>query len=166
MADKKPKAKEQDQAGKKSPVGFVMLAVAAMAGSFAVSYLAEPAPLDAPESCAAEEKPSAQSYAMVHKNLVYISLPEILTTIGSEPATRFLKMNISVATTKDGASTVEDNKLVIIDAFISYLRSVELTDFEDPGFYGHMREQLAHRSNIILGPQVSDSVLITEFLIR
>ena len=55
---------------------------------------------------------------------------------------------------------------VLIDAFTNYLRSVELTDFENPGFYSHMRDQLGRRSQLVLGGGVSDGVLITEFLLR
>jgi flagellar FliL protein len=55
---------------------------------------------------------------------------------------------------------------VLIDAFTNYLRSVELSDFENPDFYAHMREQLSRRSELVLGGGVSEGVLITEFLLR
>ena len=55
---------------------------------------------------------------------------------------------------------------MLIDAFNNYLRSIELADVEDPGFYPHMREQLARRAELVLGGTVSNGVLITEFLLR
>jgi flagellar FliL protein len=55
---------------------------------------------------------------------------------------------------------------MLIDAFNTYLRSIEMKDFEDPGFYPRMREQLARRSELVLGSGVSSGVLITEFLLR
>lgn len=164
MAEKK--LKPEKQAGKQSIAGLAILGFAAMAGSFGVAYLTPFAPSQAPELCSVEDQGEAASKGVVNKELVYVPLPEILTTIGSEPATRYLKMTVNVATTKDGASLVDESKLVIMDAFINYLRSIELSDFEDPAFYGHMRQQLAHRSEIILGSAISDSVLITEFLLR
>lgn len=168
MADKKP-AKEEtadEPAAKTGMAGLAMLAVAAMAGSFGISYFTAAAAPEPAETCSVEDTAHIEKAAVPDKDLAFVPLPDILTTIGSEPATRYLKMNVTVATHKDSTRTVDENKLVIIDAFISYLRSVELTDFENPDFYGHMREQLAHRSKIILGPDVSEGVLITEFLIR
>ena len=153
--------------GKKDIAGFVMLAIAAMAGSFGVSYLM-PSSSEAVaiEACTADGPTHTQTATVADKNLVYVDLPDILTTIGSEPATRYIKMNVTIATNKLGADTVDASKLVLMDAFISYLRSVELTNFEDPAFYGHMRKQLAHRSEIILGASASEGILITEFLLR
>ena len=49
---------------------------------------------------------------------------------------------------------------------MNYLRSVELSDFENPAFYAEMRAQLARRAELVLGGSVTDGVLITEFLLR
>jgi flagellar FliL protein len=168
MASKPSKSEKdtEEQGGKTGVMGFAVLAVAAMAGSFGVTYLTAPEPTENIETCSPEDQGHTETAGLINHDLVYVPLPDILTTIGSEPATRYLKMNVTIATSKAGASSVNDSELVIMDAFISYLRSVELSDFEDPGFYGHMREQLAHRSEIILGPTASEGVLITEFLLR
>ena len=168
MAEKPPETKknEDKQSKKGGLVGFAMLAIAAAAGSFGVSYMTTPAPQQNAEACTLEDQAHQAAAPLANLDLVYVPLPDILTTIGSEPATRYLKMNVTIATNKGDASIVDESKLVIIDAFINYLRSIELSDFEDPRFYGHMREQLAHRSEIILGPAASQGVLITEFLIR
>jgi len=172
MADKEPKPEADDEEAKpkKGGAGFVIVAIAAMAGSFGVSFLTGGGSSSAPaahvETCEPEEIAPPKNVALANKSLIYVPLPDILTTIGSEPATRFLKMNVTVATNEDSASIVEESKLLIMDAFVSYLRSIELTDFENPSFYGHMREQLSHRSEIILGSEASEGVLITEFLIR
>ena len=168
MAGKAPKTDDNtENEGKKSGmIGFVIMGAAAMAGSFGVSYMNKPDVQLETAACSPKEGVHAEAPALIDKDLVYVDLPDILTTIGSEPATRYLKMNVTVATNKPGESSVIESKLVIMDAFISYLRSVELSDFEDPGFYGHMREQLAHRSEIILGASAAEGVLITEFLLR
>jgi hypothetical protein len=71
-----------------------------------------------------------------------------------------------VVTDAEGTSMVQSAEPVLIDAFTNYLRSVELSDFENPDFYAHMREQLGRRSELVLGGGVSDGVLITEFLLR
>jgi hypothetical protein len=87
-------------------------------------------------------------------------------TIGSAPATRYLKMKVAIISDRGDVPAVHDAEPVLIDAFTNYLRSVELSDFENPGFYSHMRDQLDRRSHLVLGNGVSDGVLITEFLLR
>ncbi len=169
MADKISKTDATPEATstkKGGAVGFAMIALAALTGSFGVSYATSTPIADSPETCKAEPKDDADKTQTVKRDLVYVPLPDILTTIGSEPATRYLKMTVTLATNKNGEQIAKERKLIIMDAFISYLRSVELSDFEDPSFYGHMREQLSHRSEIILGAETSEGVLITEFLIR
>jgi flagellar FliL protein len=75
-------------------------------------------------------------------------------------------MKVSIVTDNSGAGMVTKAEPVLIDAFTNYLRSVELSDFENPDFYAHMREQLSRRSELVLGGGVSEGVLITEFLLR
>ncbi|MCH9751818.1 MAG: flagellar basal body-associated FliL family protein, partial [Alphaproteobacteria bacterium] len=107
-----------------------------------------------------KEKPAS---AKAH---TYTPVQEILITIGNAPATRYLKMQVSVATEKSAAKDVKSAETALIDAFLLYLRSVEVSDFEDPHFYNHMREQLARRADLVLGDGVSKGVMITEFLLR
>lgn len=146
--------------------GLLMIALASGASSFGTAYLlpgasvAEPAEHESDEAASAEAKPLAKA------DQSYVELPEVLVTIGSAPATRYLKMNISIVTEKGGKDAVKAAEPVLIDAFVNYLRSVELSDFEDPGFYSRMRLQLARRSELVLGSSVSDGILITEFLLR
>ena len=75
-------------------------------------------------------------------------------------------MQLAVATDKDDAKKIKPLETQLIDAFLLYLRSVELKDFEDPAFYKHMREQLGRRADLVLGDGIVEGVLITEFLLR
>ena len=146
-------------------VGLLGLAIAAAAGSFAVSYvMTSPAPDAA--ACAAPGAIPGHIEPIAREDQDYVELEEILITIGSEPATRYLKMNLVIATDKSGTGAIEDAEPILRDAFINYLRSVELSDFEDPAFFARMREQLSRRAELVLGSAVSDGVLITEFLLR
>ena len=146
-------------------VGLAILAVGAMTSSFATVYVLASDPRSAAPACpVASSTPVAEPIA--HDDQIYVELRDILITIGSEPASRYLKMKIAIVTDDDGASMVEKAEPVLIDAFTNYLRSVELSDFENPDFYAHMREQLSRRSQLVLGEGVSDGVLITEFLLR
>ena len=163
-------AEKRDQQPKVKTGGgvfaIITLAVAAAASSFATVYLLTPSAAIAVAVCKPDDQTMAQSKPQISPDQTYVELSEVMITIGSAPATRYLKMSLSIVTEKDGVSTVKAAEPVLIDAFVNYLRSVELSDFEDPGFYARMRQQLARRSELVLGGGVSDGVLITEFLLR
>ncbi len=163
-------AENPDQQPKeKSGAGLmaaITLAMAAAASSFATVYLLTPSSEIEVGGCTSEAEATAQTKPKISVNQSYVELSEVMITIGSAPATRYLKMRLSIVTEKDGVSIVKAAEPVLIDAFVNYLRSVELSDFEDPGYYAHMRQQLARRSELVLGGAVSDGVLITEFLLR
>jgi flagellar basal body-associated protein FliL len=154
--------------GKKSGggiVGLALLAVGAMTSSFATVYVLASDPRSAAPVCpAAETGPVVAPIA--HQDQTYVELNDILITVGSEPATRYLKLKLAIVTDDSGAGMVEKAEPVLIDAFTNYLRSVELSDFENPDFYAHMRDQLSRRAQLVLGGGISDGVLITEFLLR
>tara|TARA_R110000803_G_scaffold99011_1_gene167081 strand:+ start:1604 stop:2128 length:525 start_codon:yes stop_codon:yes gene_type:complete len=146
-------------------LGLALLAVGAIASSFATVYFLSPAPAAEVAVCEVDES-AAHAESAIKPNQSYVELRDILITIGSAPATRYLKMKVAIITDSGDISTVNEAEPVLIDAFTNYLRSVELSDFENPGFYSHMRDQLDRRSQLVLGGSVSDGVLITEFLLR
>lgn len=146
--------------------GLLVLGLACATTSFASVFFL--APSAEPVAAAATSEPAyvAPEKPASAKAQTYTPIQEILITIGHAPATRYLKMQISVATEKSDAKDVKAAETALIDAFLLYLRSVEIADFEDPNFYNHMREQLARRADLVLGDGVSKGVMITEFLLR
>ena len=166
---KTPDAEASEEAGKSGGMmGMIALVFAALAGSFGANYFLSPSPTEtaAAITCEPGEHAEPVPAKRAKSDQEFVELQEILITIGSAPATRYLKMNVSIVTDKSGISTVKDAEPIIIDAFINYLRSVELSDFEDPAFYTNMRQQLSRRSELVVGASASDGVLITEFLLR
>ncbi|MEL6859841.1 MAG: flagellar basal body-associated FliL family protein [Pseudomonadota bacterium] len=151
-------------------MGLLILGVACAATSFASVYLLAPSPTVA--VAASTEEATTEDYADTEKAsdekkvYTYTPVQEILVTVGNAPATRYLKMQLSVATDKADAKVIKSSETALIDAFLLYLRSVSVDDFEDPGFYKHMREQLGRRADLVLGDGVAKGVLITEFLLR
>ena len=144
---KKPDTNEsgQTESGKKSGggiAGLLIVAAASLASSFGLFYFLTP-----PAPPPAAPCPPAGTEA-------------------AAPADRYLKLNIAIVTGKDKAAAVKQAEPMLIDAFNNYLRSIELKDLEDPGFYPHLREQLARRSELVVGSAASNGVLITEFLLR
>ncbi len=168
MAEKDEQA--DAQTGGKSGggvVGLVILAMGSLVAAFATVYLltptAESATIAACPTDLAEPIPASP---LVEKDRAYVEMDEFLVTIGSEPASRYLKLTVSIVTSNSEVNFVKQSQPVLTDAFVNYLRSVELSDFENPAFYAEMRAQLARRAELVLGGSVTDGVLITEFLLR
>ena len=169
---KKPDTNEPGQteeSGKKSGgglVGLLIVAAASLVSSFGLFYfLSPPAPVAA--ACPPADAAAAPAVKPLAQDQVYVEMKEILITIGSAPADRYLKLNLTIVTNgKDNAAKVKAAEPMLVDAFNNYLRSIELSNLEDPGFYPHLREQLARRSELVLGSAASNGVLITEFLLR
>ena len=148
-------------------MGLMVLGLACATTSFASVFFLAPSPAPATSVAESAEAVSApKEKPATAKSHTYTPVQEILITIGSAPATRYLKMQVSVATEKSKAKDVKSAETALIDAFLLYLRSVEVSDFEDPHFYNHMREQLSRRADLVLGDGVSKGVMITEFLLR
>lgn len=150
-------------------VGFAVLGVAALATSFGVNFLLFGGDDSEKQACMASEHVAEEKHqpaVLAQEDQYYAELPEILITVGSAPATRYLKMNVSIVTHRDGTRAIEDAEPMLIDAFNTYLRVLELDDFEDPAFYAHMKDQLSRRAELVVGGDVANGVLITEFLLR
>lgn len=165
-ADTNPEAEAAPKSGL-NMMGLIVLGLACATTSFASVFFLAPSPAPVTTVAAATEPVEApKEKPATAKNHTYTPVQEILITIGHAPATRYLKMQVSVATDKTMAKDVKSAETALLDAFLLYLRSVEVSDFEDPNFYNHMREQLARRADLVLGDGVSKGVMITEFLLR
>ena len=167
-SEKQPAADKGEAPAKQAGgmMGLLILGAASLASSFGLVYFLTPSSSAATEACLPGEGAAEVIAPIVKADQSYVELQEMVITVGSAPATRYLKMNVSIMTDSANTETIKEAEPVLIDAFNTYLRSIELKDFEDPGFYPRMREQLARRSELVLGSGVSNGVLITEFLLR
>lgn len=167
LAESKPLPEDEKPPKSGGVLGLAILATVAIASSFGWNILILEKPSAERLSCPNVNAPEVLARAAKQKGEdSYTLLPEILITVGSTPAERYLKLTVAVATPKGKDNAVKDAELLLTDAFNTYLRSIEITDFEDPEFYSHMRDQLAWRAEIVLGNSVAKGVLITEFLLR
>ena len=174
MAKKSKEPKEKSEAdaaeatsGKSGGMmGLIALAFAAVAGSFGATYFLGPGPAPSKSAEFCDPAKSAPEPKRASIDQEFVPLKEILITIGSSPSNRYLKMQVSVVTDKKSVDQIKSAEPILMDAFINYLRSVELNDFEDPKFYSNMRRQLSRRSELVVGANASEGVLITEFLLR
>ncbi|MEE2878110.1 MAG: flagellar basal body-associated FliL family protein [Pseudomonadota bacterium] len=164
------KDSEQTQAAAPSGGGmmtFVAIGLVSAAASFGAVFFLAPSGQAEVATCA----PAAHSAdftpdPLAREDHAYVELDEILITVGNEPASRFVKIKTAIVADKNDADAVKKAQPMLTDAFISYLRSVELTDFESASFYPRLREQLSRRAEVVLGGEVSRGVLVTEFLLR
>lgn len=143
-----------------------LLAIVSAGASFAVSFFLSPDGAAESAVCIVPNTGEPLVQPLARDDQTYVELKEILITIGNEPATRYVKMTTLIVTDKKNTDRVLKAEPMLVDAFVSYMRSVELSDFESAGFYPRMREQLAQRSELVLGGDVSRGVLVTEFLLR
>lgn len=147
-------------------VNWAILAVVSAACSFAVVFFMSPPVTAESPVCTVATSTLPKGSPLAAADQEYVALEELLVTIGNEPATRFVKIHTSIVTKKGNGEAIKKAEPMLADAFITYLRSVELSDFETTSFYPRMREQLARRAELVLGDDVSRGVLITEFLLR
>ncbi len=147
-------------------VPLIVLAVVCALGAFGTVFILSGGDEPTVLACADHEQGSPAHAPLAMDDYVYVDLQEILVTIGNEPATRYVKINMSVISDSEHMGAVKKAEPMLVDAFVGYLRALTLSDFESADFYPRMREQLAVRSEVVLGPEASHGVLITEFLLR
>tara|TARA_R100000365_G_C2748700_1_gene81469 strand:- start:32760 stop:33260 length:501 start_codon:yes stop_codon:yes gene_type:complete len=147
-------------------IQLIVLAVTCAIGGFAAVFFLSPSASPVALACEADSTEAADDTPLALEDHVYVELQDILVTIGNEPATRYVKIKMSVISDKDHLNVVKKAEPMLVDAFVGYLRALQLSEFESADFYPKMREQLSRRSEIVLGPDASQGVLITEFLLR
>ena len=149
-------------------LGFGIVAVASLVSSLGVFYFLTPGAPPETLACAPAESagPVPGDVAPLAEGQIFVGVKEMVITVGSAPANRFLKLNLSVVTRPEHAEQVKAAEPMLLDAFNNYLRTVELSDLEDPRFYTHLRSQLSRRAELVIGSSASNGVLITEFLLR
>lgn len=152
------------KSGGKGLVGTAILGVVCAVCAFGVVFVMAPSEASEPAVCSVAE--DAESEALASTGLGYVELEDMLVTIGDGANSRFVKLTAVIMAPKDETGHVEDARPMLADAFLSYLRAIEVSDFEEKNFYPDMREQLSRRAELVLGPDRAHGVLITEFLLR
>lgn len=147
-------------------VSLIALAVVCAAGAFGTVFMLSGKDTPAVLACGEHAEDGSAHAPLAMSEYVYVDLQEILVTIGNEPATRYVKIKMSVISDNEHMGDVKKAEPMLVDAFVGYLRALTLSDFESADFYPRMREQLAVRSEVVLGADASHGVLITEFLLR
>lgn len=167
MADKDT-ANEPKTKSSGGIVPIAVLGVACAAAAFGVVFFLAPSPgpANAAAACEAETQIVSKDEALASKDIEYVELEEMLVTIGDGAEGRFVKVSAVVMAPKGEADKVQQAQPMLTDAFLTYLRAVELSDYEAEDFFPNLREQLSQRAELVLGTDKTNGVLITEFLLR
>jgi len=146
-------------------VGIVLTPLILAAVSFGTVYLLPTAETSTPSSAHdAETSESNDLHDLMPKNLDIVEMDEFVVSIRDDK--NILRMSLALEVPKQFREEVNPNELRLRDAFMGYLRAVEVAELQDPAFLPQLRAQLLRRSRLVLGQEKVAGVLITDFLIR
>ena len=171
---KKPKAPKddapiedgEDASGKSKGglIGAILTPVLLGAASFGMVYTL-PGP-DAPISDyeGDEVMQEVETVVFTPPELGIVELNEFVLSIRSDR--QILRILLALETPKDNVENIDPNDLRLRDAFMSYLRAVEVEQLADVSFLPQLRAQLLRRAKLVLGEDNVSGILVTDFLIR
>ncbi|MEM9015080.1 MAG: flagellar basal body-associated FliL family protein [Pseudomonadota bacterium] len=95
----------------------------------------------------------------------FFLLDPLVISIRPIGRSRHLKITLVIETTPETAETLSGRAVHIKDAMNTYLRSVDVSAFEDPAAMSRLRAQIQRRARIVAPNTDIKSVLITEFIL-
>ncbi len=107
---------------------------------------------------------SVEPHNLMPENLYIVEMDEFVVSIRDDR--NILRMSLALEVPQQFQEEVNPNELRLRDAFMGYLRAVEIAELRDPAFLPQLRAQLLRRSRLVLGQEKVTGVLITDFLIR
>lgn len=179
MAEKKKKQKDAEVAEtagsetmpaadpkKKGGIaGAIVTPLIVGAVSFGTVFLLptnEALPLSVSHDAVASETLTA--HELMPTNLDVVEMKEFVVSI--HDGKNILRMRLALEVPKEARDEVDPNELRLRDAYMGYLRAVDIAELQDPDFLPQLRAQLLRRSKLVLGQDKVAGILITDFLIR
>lgn len=174
MAGKKKKDKkatpetdsDAPKGGKGGLLGAILTPVLLGAVSFGMVYS-----LPNSQSNQAVESHNNGEHAEVEEVVTFekkrtkiVELNEFVLSIRN--GNQVLRILIALETPYKSSIEIDPNDARLRDAFMSYLRAIEVEKLEDVSFMPNLRNQLLRRAKLALGEENVSGVLITDFLIR
>ncbi len=134
---------------------------AAAAGVVFLAPVGESAPA-APGHAETPAKKKTKSY----EDIVFVNLEPMVVTLGPTAASKYLKISISIETTKDHVKTVEQLAPRFRDVLNTYLRAVDEKDLVEPYAMTRLRAQMLRRMQVAAPSDAVSDVLITDFVLN
>ncbi len=114
---------------------------------------------------AIETKEQSESIQIgIPQDLGVIELSEITVSIRNKK--QVLRIGIALEVPYETLETIDPDDPRLRDAFMGYLRAIDVAQLEDAAFMAQLRAHLLRRSRLVLDTDTVHSVLITEFLVR
>jgi flagellar FliL protein len=175
MAKKKKKDKgnpeaageaEEGKPKKGGLIGAILTPILLAAASFGTVYsLPGQEVVIASDDHAEEDTYKAEEHLdFTPKNLEIVELNEFVVSLRQDR--QVLRILLALEAPSGSVSSIDPNDLRLRDAFMSYLRAIEVEQLEDVAFMPQLRAQLLRRAKLVLGDENVSGVLITDFLIR
>lgn len=145
-----------------SAAGALAMGAAATGAAFFLSPSAGGCSVEAGNSDHSDHKGGGRAAV---GDVAFINLEPLVVTLGANARSRYLKISISLETTKNNEKTLTELTPRVRDALNSYLRAVEEDDFLRPAAMTRIRAQMLRRLQLV-APSVSiRDVLITDFVL-
>lgn len=145
-------------------IGAILTPLMLAAASFGTVY-SLPGQKEAPATEELAEDYHAEEHLdFTPKDLAIVELNEFVVSLRRDR--QVLRILLAVEVPSGVASEIDANDLRLRDAFMSYLRAIDVEQLEDVTFMPQLRAQLLRRAKLVLGDENISGILITDFLIR
>ncbi|GAB4519896.1 MAG: hypothetical protein Kow00133_05950 [Amphiplicatus sp.] len=136
--------------------GALILGGAAAGASYLMAPMLTKCPAPAPVKTAESPEP---------KDLVFVAIEPMVISLGPEAQSKYLKISISIETTKPHEKRLHELTPRIRDVLNAYLRSVDESDLERPANMARLRAQMLRRLQLVAPAGSVHNVLITDFVL-
>lgn len=133
-------------------VGFVL---ALLGGGMAFAVTSGIVPLGG----ASHEKVNGEEYT-------FVPLEPMTILLGNSAERRYLRFRAELEVDSAKKSDVEKMLPRVIDVLNTYLRSLSMTDIEDPSSLLTLRAQMRRRIDLVVGGDAVHDLLVMEFVVN
>lgn len=99
------------------------------------------------------------------KDVAFVNVEPLVVTLGANARSRYLKISISLETTKNHEKSLTELTPRIRDTLNSYLRAVEEEDLMRSSSMARLRAQMLRRLQLVAPSEVISDILITDFVL-
>lgn len=170
MSDKEEAAGEGEEDEQKPPSALKTLlfnaagAIALGGAAAGVAFIAPTGGTTSSSAASADEAPKKKTKS--YEDIVFVNLEPMVVTLGPNATSKYLKISISIETTKDHVKTVERLAPRFRDVLNTYLRAVDEKDLVEPFAMTRLRAQMLRRMQVAASSDAVSDVLITDFVLN
>ena len=99
-------------------------------------------------------------------DIVYVNLEPLIISLGPNANAEYLKITVSLETSKDHAKAAEHLQPHFRDVLNMYLRAVDEKDLVEPFAMTRLRAQMLRRMQTVASSDIVSDILITDFVLN